>query len=159
MERRAELWEYSRKKSLEISAIFAETKNYPHHVQVGMMSLLRKLIASGDNDWLEYIKAEESRIALMGMASEESQSKKIVCLNVATDTMLILLRKAGISAYADNTKMAELISLLTGYSKDKIRQRLSDSSPLSYRHKAEADKAGAVLASLGIEEGLSVSNR
>ena len=124
-----------------------------------MLSLLRKIIASTDNDWLEYIKAEESRIALLCDTSEESQSKKNVCLNVATDTMLILLKKAGISAYADNTKMAELISMLTGYSKDKIRQRISDGAPISVRHKPEADRVVAVLTALGIQEMLSVGNR
>ena len=78
---------------------------------------------------------------------------------MATDLLLILLKKANIASYADNTKMATLISLVTNYSKDKIRQRLSDSSPLSKRHQAEIDKVNLTLESLGIEDRLSAGIR
>ena len=48
-------------------------------------------------------------------------------LKVTTDVLMSLLKKAGISAASDDkAKIARLISYLTNFSEEKIRQRLSN---------------------------------
>lgn len=144
---------------LKISDIMGEINNYQTSVQMQMFNLLRTLVARQDNNWIEKIRAAEERSTIAAVSVCESSGKKYLCLGVATDLLLILLKKANIASYADNTKMATLISLVTNYSKDKIRQRLSDNSPLSKRHQAEIDKVNLTLESLGIEDRLSAGIR
>lgn len=119
-----------------------------------MFNMLRSLIAGQDENCIEKIKANEERAMFSVGSTNETGTKRTLCLSVATDLILILLRKANIASYADNTKMATLISLLTDYSKEKIRQRLSDTSPLAKRHQPEIEAVNNVLESLGIEDRL-----
>lgn len=146
-------------RSLKVSDIIVAINNYQTPVQLQMYNMLRTLIAHQDNNWIEEIRACEERLSVTAVSVEGTSGKKFLCLGVATDLLLILLRKANIANYADNTKMATLISLLTDYSKEKIRQRLSDSSPLPKRHQAEIDKVNQALKNLGIEDRLTADIR
>ncbi len=146
-------------RSLKISDIMGEINNYQPPVQLQMFNLLRSLVAGQDNNWIEKIRATEERLTAAEVSVSGTSGKKFLCLGVATDLLLILLRKANIAGYADNTKMAALISLLTDYSKEKIRQRLSDNSPLSRRHQAEIDTVNRALESLGIDDRLTADIR
>lgn len=141
-------------RSLLISDIMFEINYYQPSEQIHMFNMLRSLIAGQDENWIEKIKANEERVMSTVCSTNETGTKRTLCLGVATDLILILLRKANIASYADNTKMATLISLLTDYSKDKIRQRLSDTSPLAKRHQPEIEAVNNVLESLGIEDRL-----
>ena len=141
-------------RSLLISDIMFEINYYQPSEQIHMFNMLRSLIAGQDENWIEKIKANEERVMSSVSSTNETGTKRTLCLGVATDLILILLRKANIASYADNTKMATLISLLTDYSKEKIRQRLSDTSPLAKRHQPEIEAVNNVLESLGIEDRL-----
>ena len=141
-------------RSLLISDIMFEINYYQPSEQIHMFNMLRSLIAGQDENWIEKIKANEERVMSSVCSTNEAGTKRTLCLGVATDLILILLKKANIASYADNTKMATLISLLTDYSKDKIRQRLSDTSPLAKRHQPEIEAVNNVLESLGIEDRL-----
>ena len=141
-------------RSLLISDIMFEINYYQPSEQIHMFNMLRSLIAGQDENWIEKIKANEERVMSTVCSTNETGTKRTLCLGVATDLILILLRKANIASYADNTKMATLISLLTDYSKEKIRQRLSDTSPWAKRHQPEIEAVNNVLESLGIEDRL-----
>ena len=141
-------------RSLLISDIMFEINLYQPMEQVPMFNMLRSLVAEQDGNWIEKIKANEERVMSSVGSTNETGTKRTLCLSVATDLILILLRKANIASYADNTKMAALISLVTDYSKDKIRQRLSATSPLAQRHQPEIEAVNNVLESLGIEDRL-----
>ncbi|MBQ9310002.1 MAG: hypothetical protein IJ222_03975 [Bacteroidales bacterium] len=144
----------SETRSIKIRAIYEEAKSYPDNIRSAILTMLRALIADQDENWIERIKAEEDRIASFSSSDNEVSSKKTLCLGVATDLMLLLLRKAGISAYADNTKMAALIAAVTDYSPEKIRQRLSGSVPVTKRHQSEIDAVNQILADLNIPDKL-----
>ena len=73
-----------------------------------MFNMLRSLIAGQDENWIEKIKANEERVMSTVCSTNETGTKRTLCLGVATDLILILLRKANIASYADNTKMATL---------------------------------------------------
>ena len=149
----------SEEKSLKIKDIVQEIHNFERTVQVRMLLVLRKLVADQDGNWIETLRAEEDRLSDMDDGTQETSKKRTLCLGAATDLLLILLKKANIASYADNTKMANLISLVTDYSKDKIRQRLSNCAPLARQHQPEAVAANRVLESLGIDDRLSLSNK
>lgn len=149
----------SEEKSLRIKDIVQEIHNFERAVQVRMLLVLRKLVADQDGNWIETLRAEEDRLSDMDDGTQETSKKRTLCLGAATDLLLILLKKANIASYADNTKMANLISLVTDYSKDKIRQRLSNCAPLARQHQPEVVAANRVLESLGIDDRLSLSNK
>jgi hypothetical protein len=149
----------SEEKSLKIKDIVQEIHNFERTVQVRMLLVLRKLVADQDGNWIETLRAEEDRLSDMDDGTQETSKKRTLCLGAATDLLLILLKKANIASYADNTKMANLISLVTDYSKDKIRQRLSNCAPLARQHQPEVVAANRVLESLGIDDRLSLSNK
>lgn len=146
-------------RSLLISDIMLEIRLYQPMEQMSMFNMLRSLIAEQDGNWIEKIKENEERVMSSVSSTNETGTKRTLCLGVATDLILILLRKANIASYADNTKMAALISLVTDYSKDKIRQRLSETSPLAKRHQQEIETVNNVLESLGIEDRLKAKIR
>lgn len=143
--------------TLKIADIVAQIGLYQPTIQISMYNMLRSLIADRDNNWIEKIKANQERISAAENTSNEPASKKALCLGVVTELILILLKRANIASYADNTKMAALISLITDYSKEKIRQRLSDGSPLPKRHQAEIDAVNKALENIGIEERISAA--
>jgi hypothetical protein len=59
--------------------------------------------------------------------------------------MMLLLKKSGICAASDDkAKMARLISYLTGFSAERIRQRLSNTDELTSYHKEEIEAINKV---------------
>ena len=149
----------SDERSIKIRDLIREIRQYPMQTQIQMLTMMRSLVADIDENWIEKFKAEEDRLQTLAANDNEASAKKNLCLGAATDLMVILLKKANIAKYADNTKMAALISILTDYSKEKIRQRISDTTPLPKLHKAEVDSVNSILEDLGIDERLYVSNR
>lgn len=73
-------------------------------------------------------------------------------MKVATDVLVALLNKANISiSNADKTKIAEFISYITGYSKERIRKRLTYPDDLRSQHEDEVEKINATLKGLNAE--------
>lgn len=84
--------------------------------------------------------------------SEKDNPQKngtIRTLKVTTDVLILLLQKSGISAVSDDkAKMARLISYLTGFSEEKIRQRLSNTEELTSYYRTEVETINKILAEL-----------
>jgi hypothetical protein len=58
---------------------------------------------------------------------------------------MLLLQKSGVSATSDDkAKMARLISYLTDFSEEKIRQRLSNTDELTSYHREEVEAIKAI---------------
>lgn len=76
-------------------------------------------------------------------------------MKVTTDVLVEILKKANINgANSDKTKIAQLISYLTGYSYNTIRARLTNKEELTSKHKVEADNINKILNELNT--GISV---
>ena len=144
----------SDERAIKIRDLVWEAKSYPPAIQISILNLLRGLIADQDENWIERFKAEEDRLAKLANSDKDVPAKKTLCLGVATDLMIILLKKAGITAYADNTKMANLISVVTDYSPEKIRQRISSTSAIPKMHQPEIDAVNTIHEDLNIQEKL-----
>ena len=144
----------SEERAIKIRDLIWEAKSYPPATQISILNLLRGLIADQDENWIEKFKAEEDRLAKMNSSENEIPAKRTLCLGVATDLMIILLKKAGITAYADNTKMANLIAAVTDYAPEKIRQRISNTSPVPKMHQPEINAVNGILESLNIQDKL-----
>ena len=63
-----------------------------------------------------------------------------------------LLQKSGVSAVSDDkAKMARLISYLTDFSEEKIRQRLSNTDELTSYHREEVETINKILTELNCD--------
>lgn len=92
--------------------------------------------------------------------SENVQSKgNSRCLKVTSETILLILKKAGITTIADNTKIASLIGYLTGFSAETIRKRLSNTEELTSKHKEEVEYVNTILKGLNIEESITYNKQ
>lgn len=88
----------------------------------------------------------------------ESKEQKRT-LNVTTETIFLLLKKIKVTQNADNTSMAAFISYLTGFSMQRIRQRLSQMDELKLANKVEVDEVNKLLNKLNISESITYSKR
>ena len=80
-------------------------------------------------------------------------------MKVTTDILVELLKKAGVFANNDNTIIARLISYLTDFSEEKIRQRLSNTSnDLTSYHKDEIETINEILKGLKINISIRYNN-
>ena len=78
---------------------------------------------------------------------EKSDTKRTQ--KVTTDTLMLILEKAGISAVSDDkAKIARLIGYITDFSDERIRQRLSNSDELTSYHKDEVENINKILNDL-----------
>lgn len=81
--------------------------------------------------------------------TEKSDTKRT--LKVTTDVLVLILQKAGISiASDDKAKIARLVGYITGFSDEKIRQRLSNPDELTSYHKDEVENINKILKDLNI---------
>jgi hypothetical protein len=78
---------------------------------------------------------------------------------VTTETIFLLLKKIKVTQNADNTSMAAFISYLTGFSMQRIRQRLSQMDELKLANKVEVDEVNKLLNKLNISESITYSKR
>jgi hypothetical protein len=87
--------------------------------------------------------------------SDTSRSQKIT-----TDVLLMLCNRAGITtAAADKTKIARLVSYLTGFSEEKIRQRLSNPDELTSYHKEEIQQINKIFSDLNCDISIKYNKR
>lgn len=77
---------------------------------------------------------------------EEAEMNTSRTMKVTTDVMVEILGKLGINQNtADKTKMAKLISCITGYSMNTVRLRLTNREELTKSHKNEVEKINKIL--------------
>ncbi len=111
------------------------------------------------SDEIELIKKTQELSIQPTEPIEKSNVTTHRCLKVTTDTLLILLKKANILQNADNTKIANLISYLTGFSAETIRKRLSNTDELTSRHKEEVEYINNILKALNIDETIKYNKQ
>ncbi len=111
------------------------------------------------SDEIELIKKTQELLIQRTEPTEKSNVTTFRCLKVTTDTLLILFKKAGILQNADNTKIANLISYLTGFSAETIRKRLSNTDELTSRHKEEVEYINNILKALNIDETIKYNKQ
>jgi len=81
-------------------------------------------------------------------------------LKVTTDVLMSLLKKAGISAASDDkAKIARLISYLTNFSEEKIRQRLSNTDELVSYHREEVENINKIFKELNSDISIQYNNK
>ena len=79
---------------------------------------------------------------------------------VTTDVLMLLLQKSGISSISDDkAKMARLISYLTDFSEEKIRQRLSNADELTSYHREEIEAINKILAELNCDISINYNKQ
>jgi len=97
----------------------------------------------------------QKKVQLLQLAIEPVENDSTVhdeikrTQKVTTDVLISLLKAAGISTASDDkTKIAHLISCLTGFSEEKIRQRLSNPDELTSYHKGELENINKIFSDL-----------
>lgn len=104
---------------------------------------------------LEIDKIQQIRSLMVNVDEESSKTTKTNTkrtFKVTSDVLLLLLQKLGVSAISDDkAKMARLISYLTGFSEEKIRQRLSNTDELTSYHKEEVETVNKILNELNFD--------
>lgn len=109
-------------------------RGFAYHIAIGLLN--RKLQAT-----------ETSNSIYSDDFCENGRTMKIT-----TDVLVKLLDKAGINENnSDKTKIAKLISYITGFSENTIRQRLSNREELTSKHKDEIEKVNKILSGLNTE--------
>lgn len=96
-------------------------------------------------------KIELLKLAIEPVEKEEDKGSGEIerTQKVTTDALICLLKAAGIStASEDKTKIARLVNYLTGFSEEKIRQRLSNPHELTSFHKREIEHINKIFAKL-----------
>lgn len=76
-------------------------------------------------------------------------------MKVTSDTVLVLLKGLKAVQNADNTVIAAFTNYLTGFSTEKIRQRLSNAEELTSSHKKEVEYVNDLLSKLNINNSLT----
>jgi hypothetical protein len=90
--------------------------------------------------------------------TEKSSTKRTQ--KVTTDVLMTLLQKLGISSVSDDkAKMARLISYLTAFSEEKIRQRLSNADELASYHREELEIVNKIFSELNCDISIKYNNQ
>ncbi|MDD2437490.1 MAG: hypothetical protein PHF73_13310 [Massilibacteroides sp.] len=90
--------------------------------------------------------------------TEKSSTKRTQ--KVTTDVLMSLLQKLGISSASDDkAKMARLISYLTAFPEEKIRQRLSNTDELTSYHREELEIVNKIFAELNYDISIKYNNQ
>ena len=76
-------------------------------------------------------------------------------MKVTSDTVLLLLKELKATQSTDNTVIAAFANYLTGFSTEKIRQRLSNAEELTTSHKKEVEFVNELLSKLNINNSLT----
>ena len=80
-------------------------------------------------------------------------------MKVTSDTVFLLLKELKAIQNTDNTVIAAFINYLTGFSSEKIRQRLSNTEELTISHKKEVEFVNELLSKLNINNSLTYNKR
>lgn len=82
----------------------------------------------------------------------EADNRRQRTMRVTTETLMRILRKAGLqTGKVQNKDIAELISCLTGFNSERIRQELSNNEKLPYRSREEIEKINTAFKNLNLE--------
>jgi hypothetical protein len=76
-------------------------------------------------------------------------------MKVTSDTVLLLLKELKATQSTDNTVIAAFTNYLTGFSAEKIRQRLSNTEELTSKHKTEVEFVNELLSKLNINKSIT----
>ena len=111
-------------------------------------------LSKTDASFVNDIEGEIEQIRKKIEAEDSQRTMKVV-----TDTILLLLKNLKITQNdVDKTTIASFINYLTAYSKEKIRQRLSNPDELTSRHKGEVEFVNDFLSKLNVKERITYNN-
>jgi hypothetical protein len=104
---------------------------------------------------VEQALEEEKEMTLQENYCENRKSAEINkrTKKITTAVLVEILKKIGVekNSTADGTKIANLISYITGFSANTIRQHLSNNEELTTTHKKEIENLNQLLQDLNIE--------
>ena len=100
-----------------------------------------------------YLENPVTHISAVPIDENEASQDKYRSMKVTTDAMVEMLKSLNVKKgnNADATKISELISCITGYSANTIRQRLSNTEELTKSHKLEVDKMNQLFKELNLD--------
>lgn len=78
-------------------------------------------------------------------------------LKVVSDTLYAILKEAKLTQNNDNTKISKVMGYISGFSSEKIRQRLSSSEIIPAKNKDEVDQANKLLSSISVSESIKIN--
>jgi len=139
--------------------------NFPSQFQVIILKFIDFVLFKKQNpeDTCGII---ERKIKLLELSIETTEKENIEksgikrTLKVTTDVLMALLKKAGISAASDDkAKIARLISYLTNFSEEKIRQRLSNTDELVSYHREEVENINKIFKELNSDISIQYNNK
>jgi hypothetical protein len=116
------------------------------------------------NEICKIIRPTEKQLYPNGIGAEKQDIAEAEqtqrTLKVTADVLLSILNKSGISSLSDDkAKMARLIGYLTGFSVERIRQRLSNTEELTSRHKDEVEYVNKLLKELNCDISIKYNNK
>jgi hypothetical protein len=116
------------------------------------------------NELFKIIRPIEKSLYPNGIGTEsrnvEDSEQTQRTLKVTADVLLSILNKSGISSLSDDkAKIARLIGYLTGFSVERIRQRLSNTEELTSRHKDEVEFVNKLLKELNSDISITYNKQ
>lgn len=105
---------------------------------------------------LEIDKIKEIRSITLSNSDGDNNKDYTIkrTMKVTSDAVLLLLKELKATQHTDNTVIAAFTSYLTGFSAEKIRQRLSNAEELTYKHKSEVDFVNDLFSKLKIKKSI-----
>lgn len=105
---------------------------------------------------LEIDKIKEIRSITLSNSDGDNNKDYTIkrTMKVTSDAVLLLLKELKATQHTDNTVIAAFTSYLTGFSAEKIRQRLSNAEELTYKHKSEVDFVNDLFSKLKINKSI-----
>lgn len=106
---------------------------------------------------LEIDKIKEIRSITLSNSDGDNNKDYTIkrTMKVTSDAVLLLLKEIKATQHTDNTVIAAFTSYLTGFSAEKIRQRLSNAEELTYKHKSEVDFVNDLFSKLKINKSIT----
>lgn len=80
-------------------------------------------------------------------------------LKVVSDTLFAIFKEAKLVQTNDNTKISKIMGYITGFSSEKIRQRLSSSDIIPAKNKDEVDQANKLLSGISVKESIKINKK
>ena len=108
-----------------------------------------------DKCQLEINKIKEIQSIPQSNSDIDATSTPKRTMKVTSDTILLLLKELKVTQTTDNTVIAAFVNYLTGFSTEKIRQRLSNTEELTSRHKTEVEFVNELLSKLNINKSIT----
>ena len=136
-----------------------EQHNFPSQKQIELLQVLNYALCVKHYPQ-DICSILDRKIQLLKLSADTPQNnnetdKAKRTLKVTTDALFAILKKAGLVTENDNTKIPKLISYLTNFSAEQIRQRLSNPDELTSYHRPEIENINNIFKELNSNISIS----